>query len=128
MYYLFLIGFYFLSYYFLMFIFNYSTYHKYFKFTFPILISYGLFIAFLFLKFGFYASFITYLVIFSFQLFFGYRKQIKSKNKVNGLYGDSSAIELSFEKTLRYYILSSMVYLLSFAISFIYIFNEYYIL
>lgn len=127
MYYVFLIGFYFFSYYFLMFIFNYSTYHKYFKFGFPLLVSYGLLIAFLFLKFGFYSSFITYLVIFSIQLFLGYRKQIKSKKKVNEMYGDSSDIELSFEKTLRYYILSSMVYLLSFSISFIYIFNEYYI-
>ncbi len=127
MYYISLIGFYLLSYYILMLIFNYSTYHKYFKYTFPVLIGYGVLIAFLFLKFGFFASFITYVLVMGIQLFFRYRKEAKLKENLDGFYEDKNVVELSIEKTLKYYILSSIAYLLTFSISYIYIFNTYYI-
>ena len=81
--------------------------------------SIAVLVAFLFLKFGFYASFITYLLVFSVQLVLSYRKQAKLKDNLDIVHADSKEVELSIEKTLKYFIISSVVYLLSFSISYI---------
>jgi hypothetical protein len=65
MYYVYLFAFYLNSFMILMFIFRYSTYHKYFTKTLPVLVLYGFFVGYLFDFLNFSGSFITVLIIYT---------------------------------------------------------------
>jgi hypothetical protein len=112
---------------------NYSTYHQYFKYLAVPLVLWGVLCGFtMFYWANLHSFFIWHLAIFLFQSYRTYRKQKKDANNLKELnnydtgdidYWDQS-MELSMEKTLKYFILSVIIVLFSFAFSFLYFLNS----
>ncbi|MDO8591054.1 MAG: hypothetical protein Q7R65_03710 [bacterium] len=121
----------FVTWFLLMQIFRFSTYHKYFfKFA-PLLVVYAVLTAFLLHQFDFQNFFWWYFGFSSLYLFFNHQKQRKSKDTVDVLAGlekefvDSipegqakqhvkNELSLSFSRTIKYHLLSSALFLLTF--------------
>src|SRR3989344_6985734 len=118
----------------LMQIFRFSTYHKYFFKIAPLLIAYAILIAFLLSKFGFQNFFWWYVGFSTLYLIINHHKQRKSKDAVDmfaglekGLVdsipeGETKAhvekeLSLSFSRTIKYHLLSSILFLISFILS-----------
>lgn len=114
----------FASWFLLMQIFRFSTYHKYFFKISPALIAYAILIAFLFLKFGFENLFWWYLILSGLFLLINHKKQYQAKNFLDLLSGDDkekrTEAEISLNKTIKYHLLSSTVYILVFVFAFFY--------
>lgn len=122
-------AFFLVSFFFLMQIFRYSTYHKLFKLTFPVLFTYSIFTGFLFFYFDLSHLFLFHIILISIFLYAVYEKQKKAAGKIVQFWGvmspdSKTETELSVERTYRYFIMSSVVYVLVFAASFIYFFNR----
>jgi hypothetical protein len=121
----------------LMQIFRFSTYHKhFFKFA-PPLVMYAFLIVFLLHQFNFQNFFWWYFGFSSLYLFFNHQKQRDSKDVVNMLAGlekefvDSipegearqhveKELSLSFSRTIKYHLLSSALFLLTFLLAGLY--------
>ena len=127
----------FASWFLLMQLFRFSTYHKYFFKISPLLIGYAVLVAFLLRYFNFQNLFWWYLVLSSLFLFINHRKQLKSKDAVDMLAGldksvtdtipDGEAkqhvekeLSLSFSRTIKYHLLSAIVFIISFVLAFSY--------
>lgn len=127
----------FASWFLLMQLFRFSTYHKYFFKVSPLLIGYAILVAFLLQYFNFQNLFWWYLVLSALFLFINHRKQLKYKEAVDMFaHFDKSIVDsmpddkdrqyvekelsLSFSRTIKYHILSSIVYILIFALAFFY--------
>lgn len=115
----------FVSWFLLMQIFRFSTYHKTFFKTLPILLGYGILIAFLLMRFGFENLFLWYLILSILFLLINLKKQREFKNFLEMLSdGDKDKekeLEISFNKTIKYHILSSLAFLASFVLAFYYL-------
>ncbi len=114
----------FVSWFLLMQIFRFSTYHKYFSKIILVLIGYSVLVAFLLLKFGFENYFWWYLILSGLFLFINHKKQHQAKNFLDLLSGEDkekrAETESSFNKTIKYHLLSVAVFLVSFVIAFSY--------
>ncbi|MDZ4722365.1 MAG: hypothetical protein SGI97_00415 [candidate division Zixibacteria bacterium] len=108
----------------LMQIFRFSTYHEYFYKISLVLIGYAILVAFLLLKFGFENYFWWYLILSGLFLLINHKKQHQAKNFLDLLSGDDkekrAEAESSFNKTIKYHLLSAVVFIISFAIAFSY--------
>ena len=114
----------FASWFLLMQIFRFSTYYKYFFKISIALIGYAILVAFLFLKFGFENFFWWYLILSGLFLFINHKKQHQAKNFLDLLSEDDkekrAEAESSFNKTIKYHLLSVVVFLISFILAFSY--------
>jgi hypothetical protein len=127
----------FASWFLLMQIFRFSTYHKYFFKIAPLLIGYAVLVAFLLQYFNFQNLFWWYLVLSCFFLFINHRKQLKSKDAVDMFaHLDKSVVDsipegetkqhvekelsLSFGRTIKFHLLSAIVFIASFVLAFSY--------
>ncbi|MCK5061235.1 hypothetical protein KAR28_01640 [Candidatus Parcubacteria bacterium] len=114
----------FTSWFLLMQIFRFSTYYKYFFKISLVLIGYASLIAFLLLKFGLENYFWWYLTLSGLFLFINHKKQHQTKNFLDVLSGDDkekrAEAESSLNKTIKYHLLSSMVFIVIFALAFSY--------
>ncbi len=114
----------FASWFLLMQIFRFSTYHKHFFKVAPFLIGYAVMIAFLFIQFNFQNFFWWYLILSGLFLLVNHKKQHQAKNFLDLLSGDDkekrTETEISFNKTIKYHLLSSVVFVVSFVLAFSY--------
>ena len=128
----------FASWFLLMQVFRFSTYHRYFFKVAPLLIGYAVLIAFLLIQFNFQNFFWWYLVLSCFFLFINYRKQLKYYKDADDMFAhlvksvvDSipegetkqhveKELSLSFGRTIKYYLLSAIVFIASFVPAFLY--------
>jgi uncharacterized membrane protein len=115
-----------LTWYFLIQIFRFSTYHKYFKTASIPLIGYGVLVGFLLFKFNLNSFFLWHVVLSTLLLYSNYSKQRKAAVIANSFIDESmkKQIELSMEKALRYHILSSVIFIMSFAAGFLFFYNN----
>lgn len=120
----------------LMRIFWFSTYHKYFFKTAPFLIGYAVLIAFLLRQFNFENFFWWYLGFSSLYLFINHQKQRGAKDAVDMFAKLENPVDsmpegeakqhvlkessLSFSRTIKYHLLSSVVFILAFFLAFSY--------
>ena len=121
----------------LMQIFRFSTYHKYFFKIAPLLIGYAILVAFLLRQFNFQDFFWWYLGFSSLYLFINHQKQRGSKGAVdmfakldNNLVDSipegeakqhvEKELSLSFSRTIKYHLLSSVVFISIFFLAFSY--------
>ena len=118
----------FTSWFFLMQIYRFSTYHKHFFKVAPLLIGYAVLVAFLLIQFNFQNFFWWYLVLSGIFLMINHKKQHQTKNLLDLLAGDDrekrAEAETSFNKTIKYHLLSSVVFLVSFILAFSYFSNR----
>jgi phosphatidylserine synthase len=93
--------------------------------TLPILLGYGVLVAFLLMRFGFENLFLWYLILSILFLLINLKKQREFKNFLEMLSdGDKDKekeLEISFNKTIKYRILSSLAFLTSFVLAFYYL-------
>lgn len=120
----------------LMQIFRFSTYHKHFFKIAPLLVGYAVLIAFLLRQFNFQDFFWWYLGFSSLYLFINHQKQRGSKDAADMFAkltnpADSmpegeakqhveKELSLSFGRTIKYHLLSSVVFILTFFLAFSY--------
>lgn len=105
----------------LMQIFRFSTYHKYFAKTVIILGLYAGLIGFLFNKLGFEKYFWWYLGLSSLFLIYNHIKQRQVKSLLNTVEGkERDDLEFSFNNTIKYHLLSSVVFIVIVGLSFLY--------
>ena len=111
----------------LMQIFRFSTYHAFFWKASPVLVIYGAAVAFLLFKLGMHAFFLWQLVLASVWLFVIGRKQTSSARALLSASGDDADyVKLMAESTAqtsRYYAYSSFLYIASFAVVYIWLYN-----
>jgi uncharacterized membrane protein (Fun14 family) len=94
----------------------------------PVLVIFGFLVGFALDYYNFSGSFLTVLVLYSLHLTHNYRTQKKSINW-EALDNDNKVkleVELSIEKTMKYHLLSTITFLVSFAVSNIYMFNTHF--
>lgn len=119
----------FISWFLLMQIFRFSTYHKYFKYAAFFIVGYAILNGYLLYYFDLHAFFLWHLPIFLILFFNNYKKQKKTGAAFEHLIDEESGMtreffELSLEKTLKYYIISALTYLIVFTVSYIYFYNR----
>lgn len=114
----------------LMQIYRLTTYHKYFLRAAPILIGYSVFIGYLLFYFAFHEFFLWHVVLNSIFLFLQHKKQKKWRELLNEPeaqtflhQGAKNIMDKSFENTIRYYFISSIIYIGVLSISFLYFYN-----
>lgn len=112
----------------LMKIYGYSTYHKFFKNAAVVLIIYGSLLGYLFFALGLHQFFVWHLVLTLLLLsgkYFGMGREV-SKIKESGLdkMTTKEFLQLSVKRTRNYYILSSVIYLFAFILSYSYLYNS----
>lgn len=114
------------SWFLLMKIYNFSTYHLYFGKAVFLLIGYAVLIAFLFAQFNFHKYFWWYLGLIVLFLINNHRKihQYPYEDFVNVFAGDDKEMRAGLEKsmanTIKYHILSSVVFVVFFVLAFSY--------
>jgi len=105
-------------------IFHFSTYHLYFSKAVIFLIAYATLAAFLLQKLGFADSVLWYLLLTSGFLAINNGKQRQAKQVLDSISEDEQdkrdEMEKSFNKTIKYHLLSSVVYILTFVFAFLY--------
>lgn len=100
----------------LMQIFKYSTNHKYFWFVLPLIIGLGSFVSYLLKAYGSQEYFIWYMVLTIASLFLGLNKNFaKTEDLLKVMYdgNDLRKASESNSKTKKYWILSSILFILS---------------
>jgi hypothetical protein len=114
------------SYFILMQLYRFSTYHQYFKFMFPVLLGYGSLVGYLLFIFNFSNYFIWLIVLIIFFLSSNYKKQKQSSEILfkNEDEETRKNIKKSFTNTLKFHILSSVSYIVSLIVSFLYFYNR----
>lgn len=114
----------FVSWFLLMQIYRFSTYHRYFPIAVIFLVAYATLASFLLQKFGFENFIWWYLILTVAFLLANHKKQHKAKLLLNSLSEDEqdnrSKIEKSFKNTIKYHLLSSIVYILAITFAFFY--------
>ncbi len=112
------------SWFFLMQIFRFSTFHRYFLKAAPFLIGYGALIAFLLVQFHFHKIFWLYLFLIVLFLLINHRKQHQAKHLLNLFSGEDTenriVADISLKRTIKYHLLSSAVFVVSFVLAFAY--------
>lgn len=103
----------------LMIIFKFSTYHKYFIKISPILIIYSAGIGFLLYFFNLSQFFIWHLII---NIVFLSAKGINMQ-KVSRQVKEHKAMSESIKKTIKYYIISTVIYIALLSASFLFFYN-----
>lgn len=108
-------------------IFRLTTYHRYFFRALPLLIAFSILLAYLMCVLRLEAFFIWHLPLAFGLLVWVWRKQAAQANAIMFLVEDDAEqrafLELSMSNTRAYYWLSTVTYLLAFAVAFIAIFN-----
>lgn len=110
------------SYSILMQIFTLTTYHRYFLKSLPLLVTYSVAVGFLLFWLNLHAFFIWHLVANILLLFFGWRHQKKHATAFFDAYVEAEnrlAVEMSVATTTAYYLLSAIIYLVVFSISYL---------
>lgn len=120
----------FASWFILMRIFRFSTYHRYFRYSLFFIIGYSVLNSYLLFYFEMHSFFLWHLPIFLVLFFKNYKNQKKIGTAFEHLIDNEKGLtkeffELSLEKTLKYYIISALTYLIVFAVSYIYFFNTF---
>jgi len=114
----------FASWFLLMKIFSFSTYHKYFLKMVLVLGLYAFIIGFLIYKLNFEVYFWWYLILTSIFLVINHNKQHKTKSLLSTFEGKEKVdFELSLKNTIKYHLLSSIVFIILFILGFIYTSN-----
>lgn len=115
----------FISIFILMQIYKYSTYHKYFIKMIPLLVIYGCLVGFLLFEFHFSNYFILAIIWSIVHLIINIRKQKKSNAYIEYLEDENEKklVFESIEKTIKYHRLSSLIYITTYIISFLYFYN-----
>lgn len=105
-------------------IYRFSTYHRYFPIAVFFLIAYATLIAFLLQKFELGDFVWWYLLLIIGFLAINHKKQHQTKQLLDSLLEEEQdkrgEIEKSFSKTIKYHLLSSIVFILIFAFAFFY--------
>jgi len=119
----------FVSWFLLMQIFRFSTYHKYFKFAVFFIIGYAILNSYFLYYFDLHAFSLWHLSIFLFLFYKNYKKQKKVSSSFEHLIDiergiTNSFLKLNLERTLKYYLISALIYLIVFELSFIYFYNR----
>jgi hypothetical protein len=109
----------------LMQIYRFSTYHKYFIIMLPILIGFGVLIGYLLLVFNFSNYFLWFVILTVGFLIVNFRKQQRAKTFLSLVENEEQKklIDYSFKNTIKFHLLSSLVYLASAIGAFLY-FNK----
>ncbi|MFH1956575.1 MAG: hypothetical protein ABIJ28_02950 [Patescibacteria group bacterium] len=109
----------------LMQIYRLSTYHRYFPRMFPVLLGYGVLVGYLLFVFNFSQYFLWHVIITIYFLTTNYRKQQQAK-VLASLTEDEEQKKLldkSVSDTIKFHLLSSVVYVVTVVISFLYFYN-----
>src|SRR3972149_2177868 len=109
----------------LMQIYRFSTYHKYFPKMFPILLGYGALVGYLLFAFNFSNYFIWFAILTIGFLIVNFRKQQQAK-AFTSLTEDEEQKKLltkSVADTIKFHLLSSIVYIIAVVVSFLYFYN-----
>ncbi len=110
----------------LMQIYRFSTYHKFFFKMLPILIGYGMINGYLLLTFDFPKYFSWFVTITGGFLILNFREQqqkVKAYLSIEENKEKKKLLNKSFKKTIKFYLLSSLVYLISVIGTFLYFYN-----
>lgn len=110
----------FVSWWLLMQIFRFSTYHGYFLKAIPVLIAYALLISFLLGQFGLQNLFSWYMGLTGVFLFINHERQYQFNESLLELFSNKEKrtdVELSCNRTIRYYFLSSLVFIASLSLA-----------
>jgi len=111
----------------LMQIFKLTAYHKYFWKTFFLIIIYSFWVSFSIIKLNFSKFFYLYLILSIILLIYNNLKQRTDLKKLTELHDNNSTelstVKLSGERTIKYHLLSSIVFIISIVISMFYIIN-----
>lgn len=111
----------------LMLVFSFSTFHKFWFWALPCLIVYSLLLGYLLDYFGLHGGFLWHLVISILLLtkyFLGQRKQMKVMMELMEEKSQMRAMSESGMNTLTFYVISSLLYLITFSISYLYFYNK----
>lgn len=118
----------------LMKIFSFSTYHKYFYKTLPVLLIYSVLLGYLLDLFELHEFFLWFLAI-NILLFVKNYKRYKKQDLMEGVGEDyknllpeekiKETLEKSTKNTLKYFVLSSIVYLVIFSATYLFFFNDH---
>lgn len=103
-------------------IYSLSSYHKYFKKMVPVLVLYASMSAFIFFKLNLSSVFLYYL-IFS-VLLFSYNVRSNKEKTKNHPDIDTELVKKSLADSFKYFTLSAVIYLVTFAIVFLYFYNK----
>lgn len=113
-------------------IFSFSTYHKYFYKTLPVLLIYGALLGYLLDVFEFHEFFLWFLATNIF-LFVKNHKRYKKQNLIEEIGEDYKKLlpeqqikeiwEKSKKNTLKYFVINSIVYLVVFSATYLFFFN-----
>lgn len=115
-----------MSYQLLMLVFRWTTYHAHFWKGLPFLLAFGVASGYLLYAFELHSFFLWHVGIMSIVLFrIGRRqdKQIATLMHLAQSVDEARAISESGANTKRYYAYSSIIYIVSFSVSYLYIFN-----
>ncbi len=109
----------------LMQIYRFSTYHKYFPNMLPVLIVYGLLIGYLLFIFNFSNYFIWFVILTIGFLIVNFRKQQQAKafSSLEENEEQKKLLDTSVKNTIKFHLLSSLVYIVSVIGSFLYFYN-----
>ena len=113
----------FVSIFILMQIYRFSTYHRHFPIMAPIIIGYAILISYLIIRFNFSNYFVWYILYTIGFLILNYSKQLQSLN-VSSFPADmdQKLVEKSLKNTLKYHIISSVIYIVFSILSFLFFF------
>ena len=105
-------------------IFNFSTYHRYFPIAVIFLLIHAVIVAILLQKFGFSNFVWWYLILTAGRQIIHHKKQHQQKNLLDSLLEaeseDRSKMEKSTSNTMKYHLLSSILFILAVALAFFY--------
>jgi len=109
----------------LMQIYRFSTYHKYFPRILPILIGYGALAGYLLFVFNFSNYFIWFVILTLGFLIVNFRKQQQAKafSSLAENEEQKKLLDKSFKNTIKFHLLSSLVYVVSAIGVFLYFYN-----
>jgi len=109
----------------LMQIYRFSTYHKYFSKMLPVLLGYGVLVGYLISVFNFSNYFVWFIVLTVGFLIVNFRKQQQAK-AFTSLAEDEEQKKIltkSVANTIKFHLLSSVVYVVAAVASFLYFYN-----
>lgn len=110
----------------LMQIFRFSTYHKYFLLAIPVLAGYGILVGYILFVFNYPHFFLWYIFLLIFFFSIILRKDQQQAKIILSLKESDDQkkfLNKSITKTTKYYMFSSIIYIFSVFISFVYFFN-----
>jgi len=109
-----------------MLIYKFSTYHKSAAWALPLLVVFGIFVAYVFVQLGLRAI-LEYVILMVFFLAGNYQNNKKKSTQILDQVKEIDAYKFmseSLNKTSKYYILSSVLYCTTFLIMSVYFYNQ----